>query len=39
MAYNGSKSVISKMARAVVGRGEELLSHMPRVDFVVCARG
>ena len=38
VAYNGSKSVISKMARAVVGRGEELLSHMPRVDFVTCVR-
>ena len=36
--YNGSKSVVADMARAVVSRGEELLSHMPRVDFVTCAR-
>lgn len=38
VAYNGAKSVIAKMARTVVGRGEELLSHMPRVDFTTCAR-
>ena len=38
VAYNGEKSVIAKMARTVVGRGEELLSHMPRVDFSTCAR-
>ena len=38
VAYNGTKSVIAKMARTVVGRGEELLSHMPRVDFTTCAR-
>ena len=38
VAYNGENSVIARMARAVVGRGEELLAHMPRVDFVTCAR-
>ena len=38
VVYNGSDSVFAKMARAVVGRGEKLLSHMPRVDFVTCVR-
>ena len=39
VAYNGSKSVISADAYALSsGEGEELLSHMPRVDFVTCVR-
>ena len=38
VAYNGAGSTVAKMARAVVGAGEEMLRHVPRVDFETCER-
>ena len=38
VAYNGSKSVISKDGARCRRERRELLSHMPRVDFVTCVR-